>query len=276
MDNLYERDDEQFNESGNENNKYEKPKKKKKGLWILFTGLLAILSKLKFLLVILKFSKFASTFISMFLMIFIYAQMYGWSFGIGFVLLLFVHEMGHYLTAKYLNLDVSVPIFIPFVGALINMKEQPNNAVTEAKMAIGGPILGSIGAFACFISYYIFNQDFLLALAYVGFMLNLFNLIPLHPLDGGRTVSAISPKLWLIGIPVGVVAIFKFFNPILILILILGVIQFINQWKNPDKAYYDVPIKTRILFALIYFGLMTMLGIGMTYIHSVNVNMVIS
>lgn len=242
--------------------------RKKKGIGAVLGGLLVILSKLKFLLVILKFSKFASTFISMIIMILVYAQMYGWAFGVGFVVLLFIHEMGHYLTAKHLKLDVSVPIFIPFMGAFVSMKES-KDVITEAKTSIGGPILGSIGALFCFLLYFVLHQNVWLAIAYTGFVLNLFNLIPIHPLDGGRTVSAISPKLWLIGIPVGVIALFKFFNPMLLVILLMGIFQVINQLKNPDKSYYDVPVSTRIKFALIYFGLMALLGIGITYIHSI-------
>lgn len=76
------------------------------------------------------------------------------------------------------------------------------------------------------------------------------NLIPLHSLDGGITVSAISPKLWLIGIPIGIIAILKFFNPIILMMLVLGVIQVISQFKNPNKSYYDVKPLTRLEFTL--------------------------
>lgn len=259
----------------------------KKGVWSIIGGIIAfllkfkaiiilILTKLKFILVLLKLGKFASTFISMLIMIWVYAKIYGWAFGIGFVMLLFIHEMGHYLCAKYIKLHVTLPIFIPFVGALISMKDTPKDAVAEAKLAIGGPLLGSLGSLICFLLYFPLKQDFLMALAYTGFVLNLFNLIPLHPLDGGRTVSAISPKLWLIGIPAGVIALIKFFNPIILLLLVLGVLQLINQWKNPDKSYYDVPSYTRIIFAVIYFGLIALLGSGMTYIHSIHINMIIN
>lgn len=237
--------------------------------------LIFVLAKFKFIIIFLKLGKFASTLISMLLMIVVYAKMYGWAFGLGFVLLLFIHEMGHYLSARFIKLDVTLPIFIPFVGAAIRMKEEPKDAVTEAKLAMGGPVLGSLGALLCLALYFILKEDFLMALAYSGFVLNLFNLIPLHPLDGGRTVSAISPKLWLIGIPIGIIALLKFFNPIILIMLVLGVIQVISQFKNPNKSYYDVKPLTRLAFALAYFGLMLMLGLGITYIHGINVNMVI-
>lgn len=259
--------------------------KDKKGVFGIIGGILAILfkfkaiiflilSKLKFLLVILKLGKSASTLISMTLMIVVYAKMYGLAFGVGFVLLLFAHEMGHYITARKLNMNVSLPLFIPFVGALISLKEEPQNAITEAKMAIGGPIVGSLAALFCLVIYEITKYNYLLALAYTGFFLNIFNLIPLHPLDGGRTVSAISKKMWIVGIILGAVVTVKFFNPIMILLLIMGVVQLINQWKSEDKDYYNVSFNTRLSFALLYFGLLILLGIGMWYTHGINLNVI--
>jgi Zn-dependent protease len=260
--------------------------KDKKGIWGVLGAILLVLAKFKpilililvkfkFLLIALKLAKFASTLISMLLMIIIYAKMYGWAFGLGFVLLLFVHEMGHYLSAKIIKLDVTLPIFIPFVGAAIRMKEEPKDAAIEAKLAIGGPLLGSLGALICLIFHFILNEDFLMALAYSGFILNLFNLIPLHPLDGGRVVSAISPKLWFIGIPIGIVALVKFFNPILLIILVLGIMQVISHYKDYNKSYYEVKILTRVAFSLVYFGLMLLLGIGITYIHGIHSSILI-
>ncbi|APM37669.1 site-2 protease family protein [Clostridium kluyveri] len=266
--------------------KSKKNKKDKKGIWgiigIIIAALIKlksiiilIFAKLKFLLIFFKLGKFASTLISMLLMILVYAKIYGWAFGLGFVVLLFVHEMGHYLSAKAVKLDVTLPLFIPFVGALISMKEEPKDAVTEAKVAIGGPLIGSLGALICFILYFSLKENFLMALAYTGFMLNLFNLIPLHPLDGGRIVSAISPKLWFIGIPIAAIALFKFFNPIILLLLILGIFQVINQYKNPDKAYYEVNPATRWIFAFMYFGLILFLGMGIAYIHGIHEYMLV-
>lgn len=255
--------------------------KEKKGLWAIFAVILAMLAKfkfallfllgkLKFLLVILKLGKFASTLGSMLLMIFVYAKMFGWAYGLGFVLLIFAHEMGHYIVAKSVNINVSGPVFIPFVGAFINMKDQPNNAIVEAKIAAGGPILGSLGALACVIFYIVTNNHLFLALAYSGFMINLFNLIPLHPLDGGRIVTAISPKIWFVGIPILLFVSIKFFNPILILFLISGCVQAFKQWKEPNTDYYNTSIGTKITFSLIFFSLIIFLGLGIFYIHGIH------
>jgi Zn-dependent protease len=259
-----------------------KKPKSKNGLWAILGGLflllnkfkfilLLIFGKLKFLLVFLKLGKFMSTFISMSLMIVVYAQIYGWAFGLGFVLLILIHEMGHYWTAKQTGLNVSTPFFIPFVGAFINMKEQPKDAVTEAKVALGGPILGSLGALLCAFIYPVSGDKIWLALAYSGFFINLFNLIPFHPLDGGRIVTAISTKMWLIGIPVILVTAFIYFNPIILLLLFMGGLQLYRHWKNPNPDYYNIPFRTRITFALGYFGLLIFLGLGIGYIHSLNI-----
>ncbi|HJX82348.1 MAG TPA: site-2 protease family protein, partial [Candidatus Udaeobacter sp.] len=108
-------------------------------------------AKLKFVLLpLLKFFpillKSGGT---MLLMIWIYTQMWGWQFALGFVLLLFVHETGHLLVAKKFGLKVGAPVFIPFMGAFIALKEAPRNAWMEACVGIGGPMLGSVGALVC-------------------------------------------------------------------------------------------------------------------------------
>jgi Zn-dependent protease len=242
----------------------------KKTIWAVLGSALAVLGKFKFLFVFLKLGKFSTTFISMFIMIWIYAVTFGWAFGIGFVGLLFVHEMGHYIMARRLDIDVSTPLFIPFVGALISMKQMPKDATTEAKLALGGPVLGSIGALVCVLFYYVDGHDIFLALAYTGFMLNLFNLIPMYPIDGGRIVSAISPKIWLVGIPIMIIVAYRFFNPILLVFIIFGILQAISQRKNPNKLYYDTEPSARLTFAALYFGLIALLGYGMYYIHNIH------
>jgi len=251
-------------------------KKGKKGILGFLGAILVVLSKMKSLIILLKLGKFASTFLSMFFMIWVYAQLYGFAFGVGFVLLIFVHEMGHYIAAKLFHLDISLPLFIPFAGAFMNMKEMPQNAEIEAKVGLGGPILGSLAAFICMLLYYPLKQDFWLALAYTGFMINLFNLIPIRPLDGGRAVTAISPWLWLIGLPIAALFLFKYFNPILLLLLIVGIYEIIRQFKNPNKEYFRVKPLNRLFFAVVYFGLLATLGLGMAYIHGIHVNLIIN
>lgn len=249
---------------------FEEKKKSKTFLGAIGTGLIFIATKFKFLLTLLKMSKFLSTGISMFIMVGVYAKIYGWIFGVGFVLLLFAHEMGHVIAARREKLNVSAPIFIPFVGAFINMKEQPHDAVMEAKVGLGGPLLGTIASLLCVGLYFLFKEDFFLALAYVGFFLNIFNLIPMSPLDGGRIVTAVSTKVWFIGIPVMGVVAFLYTNPIMILIIILGIFEIYNNWKHPKSDYYNVSFKIRLAFAVAYVLLFIVLGIGMAEILSLH------
>jgi Zn-dependent protease len=251
---------------------------KKKGILSLFAVLFALLmkgkfiiifllSKLKFLIIFLKLGKFATTAFSMVATIGIYAMLYGFKYALGIVGLLFVHEMGHYIIAKRVGLAVSGPVFIPFVGALIGMKEEPKDAITEAQVGYGGPLFGSLAAVACLFMYWVTGSELAVALAYTGFLLNLFNLLPVHPLDGGRIVSAVSPYLWLIGIPVLVYLMIRLFSPILMLIIILGIAQVYRLWKNRDElsVYYNVPLRERIQFSILYFGLVGTLGMGISY-----------
>src|ERR1700726_3466926 len=153
-----------------------------------------LLPALKFLPILLKSGG------TMLLMIWVYTAMWGWRFGVGFVLLLLVHECGHLIVAKRFGLKVGAPVFIPFMGAFIALKEAPRDAWIEACVGIGGPILGLLGGLACVGIYAATGERMFLALAYSGFFLNLFNLIPITPLDGGRIAAAISPWLWAVGL----------------------------------------------------------------------------
>lgn len=136
-----------------------------------------------------------------------YALIYPWTFAIGLVTLLFIHEMGHVWAARRKGLPVSAPAFIPFMGALIMLKQQPKDAETEAFIAYGGPLIGSLGALAVFGAAQMTQYAPLYAIAQVGFFLNLINLLPIHPLDGGRIVTAISRWLWVVGLIGGLLVI---------------------------------------------------------------------
>src|SRR5882724_5201130 len=116
---------------------------------------------------------------TMLLSIGFYAMAWGWKWAIGFVLLIFIHECGHLIAAKRLGLRVGAPVFIPFMGAVIALKEAPKNAWIEAQVGIGGPLLGSAGAVVCYAIYIFTGQPLFAALAYTGFFLNLFNLAPI-------------------------------------------------------------------------------------------------
>ncbi|MDP4097252.1 site-2 protease family protein [Paenibacillus sp. P96] len=181
--------------------------KKSSSIWSWGAVIVLLLAKGKSLLALLKLGKFGGALLSMAASIGAYALIYPWSFAIGFVLLLFVHELGHVIAAKRKGLPVSAPVFIPFLGALIALKKHPQDAVTEAYMAFGGPLLGTVGSTAVFVAAYITDSPLLYALSYVGFFLNLINLLPIHPLDGGRIATAVTRWLWVVGLVGGLVVI---------------------------------------------------------------------
>jgi Zn-dependent protease len=162
---------------------------------IVFVLIVKFFAKLKFIILpVLKFFPvILKTGGTMFVTIWVYAMVCGVWFAVGFVLLIFVHECGHLVAARKCGLKVGAPVFIPFMGAFIALKEAPRNAWIEAQVGIGGPLLGTLGAVLCEMIYLATGNPMFRALAYTGFFLNLFNLAPVRFLDGGRIVTALSP-----------------------------------------------------------------------------------
>lgn len=220
----------------------------------------------------LKFGKLLGTAGTMLLSVVVYAWIFGWWYAVGFVALLFIHEMGHYLAARRRGLAVGAPTFIPFVGAWIQLKELPHDAETEAYVGVAGPLLGSVGALACFYLARSTGSTLLLALAYSGFFLNLFNLIPLAPFDGGRVTAAISPRLWLIGVPLLVALFFYSPSPLLILMALLAAPNVMKAWRGirspEEQAYYSVTPEARLSYAVVYLGLAAFLAIMCQQLHA--------
>ncbi|WP_284641366.1 site-2 protease family protein [Paenibacillus silviterrae] len=213
-----------------------KQNKRQNPLWFLGAALTFILAQGKWLISLLKFSKFGGALISMAITIWAYAIIYPWSFAIGFVILILIHELGHVFAAKRKGLPVSAPMFIPFLGALINMKRHPRDAVTEAYVAMGGPVLGTAGAVIVFGLAYYFQSPLLYSLAYVGFFLNLINLLPIHPLDGGRIATAVSRWLWLVGLIGGLyLIIFYLRNPVFFIIWALFAYDLYKKYVKRKK-----------------------------------------
>jgi Zn-dependent protease len=195
----------------------------------------------------------------------------GWWFGIGLIVLLFVHEMGHVLEARRQGLPVSVPIFIPFMGALISMKRMPQDAWREARLAIAGPLLGSAAALALYLAGIAYDSQHLRALAFLGFLINLFNLLPVIPLDGGRITAALHPALWLVGLFALVALVLYQPNPVLILILVFAASELLRRWRSRHlpqmRGYYRVRPLQRLVMAGLYFGLAAALVLGMHATH---------
>lgn len=210
---------------------------------------------------------------TMLLSVFAYALVFGWWYAVGFVLLLFIHELGHYVAARRRGLDVGLPTFIPFVGAWIEMKQMPHDVETEAYVGIAGPVAGTLAALGCYYLARNYDSRLLLALAYAGFFLNLFNLIPLSPLDGGRITAIISPRMWFFGLPVLLWVFWIHPSPLLILIGILAVPQLIAAWRHgqagaDNAGYYVVSLENRILYGLFYIGLVVFLALMSYELHN--------
>lgn len=198
-----------------------------------------------------------------------YAFVFGWWYAAGFVAMLFIHEMGHYVAARQRGLAVGAPTFIPFVGAWVELKEQPMDAETEAHVAIAGPFYGALAAFAMYFWARSAESPLLLAIAYSGFFLNLINLLPVSPLDGGRITAIISPRVWFLGAPLMLALLIYRPSPALLLVALLAAPQVWRAWNydpkaEENRAYYGVPNRVRLEYGVIYLGLTAVLGL-MTY-----------
>ena len=235
------------------------------GLGAGIVALFVALAKFKFLLL-----GGLKTILSMGFMIWIYAMMWGWKFAAGFVFLIFVHEMGHVIAAKWLGLPVSAPLFIPFIGAAITMKENPRDAWTEALMAYGGPLAGCIGSWICWFIALQTGENWILAVAQLSFLINIFNMIPVPPLDGGRICAAVSPWFWIFGLVLlGLsVVYFHAWNAIIIIVLVLfmafpRIKATLFGTPTPEMAaYYHTHIANRFTMAFLFLGLLAALMLG--------------
>ena len=217
----------------------EKSPQNKSIISIIIFSVLFLLSKLKFLAVFLKF---IPTIITMGLSLLLYSQIFGWKFALGFLLLILLHEFGHGLAAKIMGLKVGVPIFIPFFGAVIALKEQPRSTFVEAVVGFGGPCAGLLGATGVFIFGYFSEspdiKSFCFALAWVTAMINYFNLMPFFGLDGDRISQPLRIGHWVVLIPVMTFLIYwhyletKEIQPFMILLMIGALIKGFRVWHK--------------------------------------------
>jgi Zn-dependent protease len=240
----------------------QRPKPRGKGLGAMATLLAFLFFKGKSLLVLLKAlpaAKFLLTSLSMLAMVWFEAQRSGWWFGVGFVLMILIHELGHGYAMKQQGVSAGWPIFIPFFGAMIAMKEAPRDRHAEAVIAYGGPLAGTVAALAAAALGLLFDSRLFLALAYTGFFLNLFNLTPVSPLDGGRVAQAFSRRAWIVG--VGLLgAIFLWtHSPQLLLIGAFALPRLFGRAGSEEQRESLAPERQRT-WAVRYFGLAAFLG----------------
>jgi Zn-dependent protease len=167
--------------------------------------------------------------------------------------------MGHVIALRREGVQASAPLFIPFLGALVWAKSLGGNALAEARVGLAGPILGTIGAAACLPVAWLTGADMWTALAFTGFLLNLFNLLPVTPLDGGRAMAALAPWMWFVGLGAVVALAFAFPNPIILIIAVVGAFE--------ARAYYKVRGRDRALVGFVYLALIALLVLGMDATH---------
>ncbi|HEY2766635.1 MAG TPA: site-2 protease family protein [Solirubrobacteraceae bacterium] len=250
----------------------------RKRLGSILAGVLALVAKfgavLKGLLVALPNLKLLTTAGTAVVSVALYSLFWGWEFAVGFVVLLFLHEMGHVIQLRREGIKASAPMFIPFMGAVITSKSLGANALAEARVGLAGPILGSIAAAAVAIVGKLTDSDMLIALGYVGFLINLFNLLPVVPLDGGRAMAAMAPWMWFVGFGALLVLLFALpFNPILLIIVLFGGFELYRRWQARQSgsaaqaAYYRVAPRHRLLVGAVYIGLAAALAFGMSETH---------
>jgi Zn-dependent protease len=236
-------------------------------------GLAVLLGKFKGVLLLLPKLKLLTTSGTMLVSVAAYALIWGWKFAFGFVALLFVHEMGHVFQLRREGIKATAPLFIPFLGALVGMKQMPQNAAAEARVGLAGPVLGSLAALVPLALWKATGDTFWEALAFTGFFLNLFNLLPMLPLDGGRAMAALSPWVWFVGFALLIAVAVTYPNPIMLLILLLGGMETLRRWRGrrtPEgKAYHRVPRAQRAVIAIVYLGLVIALAFGMDATHVV-------
>ncbi len=220
-------------------------------------------------LLLLPKAKVLTTSASMLVSVAAYALIWGWRFAAGFVALLFVHEMGHVIQLRREGIKASAPLFIPFLGALVAMKQMPRDAAAEARVGLAGPVLGTLGCIVVALAAFSADSDLLRALAFTGFLLNLFNLVPVAFLDGGRAFAAMAPWMWFVGLAIAVGLAFVAPNPIILLLVVLGAFSTYGRWKAyragdaESRRYFTVRPATRWAVAGAYVALVVVCVVGM-------------
>jgi Zn-dependent protease len=238
-------------------------------------AIVAFLAKIKTILLLLPKIKLFATAGTMAVSLAAYSFVFGWAFAAGFVVLLLVHEMGHVIALRREGIHASAPMFVPFLGAVITSRSLGDNALAEARVGLAGPILGSIGAAACLLIWHVTGANIWRALAFTGFFLNLFNLLPVVPLDGGRAMAAMAPWMWFLGVAGMVALVFVLPSPFLPVFAVIGAFASYKRYKQlkagdeEARAYYRVAPIDRILVAAVYLSLIALLVVGM---HATNLH----
>ena len=200
-----------------------------------------------------------------------YALVFGPWFAVALVVMILVHEMGHVVEIRRQGMQATAPIFIPFLGAAIFQRSHPTDALKQAQIGIAGPIAGTLGATAAFVLYGSTGNPIFLLMAWIGFYINLFNLIPLWQLDGAWILGPVSPYFQVAALAVvgiGALAFHLLISPLLIIFALLGIPTLIARFRERNNPYYtSVPAGGRWAIGLAWLGLVLYLGVMSLQAH---------
>jgi Zn-dependent protease len=202
-----------------------------------------------------------------------YAQLWGWRFALGFVLLILVHELGHVIALRVRGIKASALVFLPLLGAFTAWQPQPRSEYEEAETALAGPVVGAIGALTLGYVAHRNGSLLLMSLAFTGLLINLFNLAPVRPLDGGRITTVLHPWIWIVAI-VGLLG-YELYRPgvLALVLLVLAGYQLYHQMRDPDGSFREAAAsvttkeRTRISTTYLAVTAATLLGMHWTYVE---------
>jgi Zn-dependent protease len=231
--------------------------------------LLALAAWGKYALVFLLQFKALGTLLTMAVSFAAYAVFFGPWFAVGFILMIFCHEMGHVAEIRRQGMAASAPLFIPFFGAAIFQRQHATDALKQAQIGIAGPIAGTIAATVAYAFYLTTHQPILLLWAYLGFIINLFNLIPFGMLDGGWILGVASKWFQVVGAAALVVAVITFgVSPLLLVFALLSIPSIIARFRNDQQPYYQtVPVSARLAMGGAWLALVAFLGLMTLHAH---------
>ncbi len=247
-----------------------------KGLGAAGVGIAVLLAKFKGLLLLLLNFKWAFILLkvlttggSLFISLIFYAMFWGWKFALVFVLMILAHEMGHYVTIRNYGLPARLPMFVPFIGAY-TVGGVPESLEHDAYIALAGPLTGLGVSAVCYAYGYQTHEPFWYMAANVGAFVNLFNMIPAMPFDGGRVAGALSPALWVFGFAAFLGLSFALHVPFFFIVIfgLLALPSAIAGWRGyVDPRYGSMSSAGRIRVALWYLATLFALFYLMTISH---------
>jgi Zn-dependent protease len=235
--------------------------------WLVALGV-TILGYSKYALVLLKFGAI-KTLLTLLISFGAYALFFGPWFAAGLVVMILIHEMGHVVEIRRQGMPASAPLFIPFFGAAIFQRQHPTDALKQAQIGIAGPLAGSVGATVAWVLYSSTHSNILLFWAYLGFFINLFNLIPAGMLDGGWILAVVSKWFQVVGLVALLLAVLLIgLSPIVLIFVLFGLPAVIDRFRNDRSPYYQaVPIPARYAMGLAWLGLVAYLAFASYQSH---------